>query len=83
MRRLEKECVLALLSTYLRLGARTFAFLGDEVMMMTDLGPLKDPSVTSMVAVLSALVNTKILVFAFTAVTVVHPPFGYSDWKKA
>ena len=34
---------------------------------------------TSTVAVLSPLVNTKILVLALTALTVVQPALGYSD----
>jgi hypothetical protein len=65
------------------LGAITFAFLGEAVMMMIDLGPVKEPSLISTVEVRSPLVNTKILVFDLTAVTVVHPAFGYSAWKKA
>jgi len=64
---------------YLRVGATTFAFLGDEVMMMTDLGPPRDPSTISIVEVLSPFVNTKILDFAFTALIVVQPALGYSD----
>jgi hypothetical protein len=52
-------------------------------MMMIDLGPVKEPSLISTVEVRSPLVNTKILVFDLTAVTVVHPAFGYSAWKKA
>ena len=68
---------------YLRIGAITFAFFGDEVITMIDLGPPSDPSTISIVAVLSPLVKTKILDFALTALTVVHPDFGYSDWKNA
>jgi hypothetical protein len=61
----------------------TLAFLGEAVMVMIDLGPVKEPSLISTVEVRSPLVNTKILVFDLTAVTVVHPDLGYSAWKKA
>ena len=52
-------------------------------MMMVDFGPAKEPSLISTVEVRSPLVNTNMLVFDLTAVTVVHPAFGYSAWKKA
>ena len=68
---------------YFLLGATTFAFLGDEVIVMTVLGPDKEPSFNSTVAVRSPLVKTKILVLDFTALIVVQPALGYSDWKKA
>jgi hypothetical protein len=61
----------------------TLAFLGEAVMMMMDFGPVKEPSLISTVEVRSPLVNTNMLVFDLTAVTVVHPAFGYSAWKKA
>jgi hypothetical protein len=65
------------------LGATTFAFLGDAVIVIKVLGPVKEPSFNSTVEVRSPLVNTKMLVFALIALTVVHPALGYSAWKKA
>ena len=68
---------------YFLLGATTFAFFGDDVIVIIVLGPDKEPSFNSTVAVRSALVKTKILVFDLTALIVVQPALGYSDWKKA
>ena len=68
---------------YFLLGATTFAFFGDEVMVMNVLGPVNEPSFTSTVEVRSPLVKTKMLVLDLTALIVVQPALGYSDWKKA
>ena len=60
------------------LGATTFAFLGDAVIVISVLGPVNEPSFNSTVEVRSPLVKTKMLVFALIALTVVQPAFGYS-----
>jgi hypothetical protein len=68
---------------YFLLGATTFAFFGDAVIVMIVFGPVNGPSFNSTVEVRSPLVKTKMLVFDFTALTVVQPTLGYSDWKNA
>ena len=64
-------------------GAITLAFFGEDVIVMIDFGPVNGPSLISTAQVRSPLVNTRKLVLAFVAVTVVQPALGYSDWKNA
>ena len=51
----------------------------EEVIVIIDFGPVREPSLISTAQVRSPLVKTKKLVLAFVAVTVVQPAFGYSD----